>query len=340
MKKKHSLIYLITAFVFAQLAWFALLGLWIYWYVANYLIFEQVGDQLSPQIVIDSPDVLIFVLGIILMVGIELAMVFTFRNLSVQMKITTLYDKFIGNVSHELKSPLSSIQLYLETLAAKDVPPAKQKEFLSLMMKDVIRLNKLINSILEISKIEQKRIAHNFYVFGADEIIKELIRESARHFNLSDSAIIFSGSANQKCVIDKEAMQIVFDNLTGNAIKYSQNSARINCILSSEKKYIVVEFRDNGIGISSQDQKKIFDKFHRAANPISPNVKGTGLGLYWTKEIIKFHAGKISALSEGSNKGTTFKIELPIYQTSKKYYINSLLRRTAKNKKLLELSDA
>src|SRR3990172_6431471 len=288
MKRKHSLLYLIIAFVFAQLAWLALLGLWIYWYVTNYLIFEQVGNPLSPQLAIDSPNVLIFVLGIILMVAIEIAMVLAFRNLTVQMKLTNLYDNFIGNVSHELKSPLSSIQLYLETLSTKEVPIEKQKEFYDMMKRDTDRLKKLISSILEISKLEQKRIAYDYHIYNANDIIKEL---------------------------------------------------DINVKLSHNQKNIFIEFCDKGIGIHPKDQKRIFDKFQRIANANVPNVKGTGLGLYWAREIIKFHGGKISVFSLGIGKGTTFRIKLPIYKTSRNIYVNSLLRRTAKNQKILESSD-
>jgi len=339
MKRKHSLAYLIVAFVFAQLAWLALLGLWIYWYVTNYIIFKQVGDQLSPQLALDTPNVLIFVLGIILMVAIEVAMVLTFRNLTVQMKLTGLYDNFIGNVSHELKSPLSSIQLYLETLTTKEVPDEKRKEFYDMMKKDSDRLKKLISSILEISKLEQKRIAHNYHIYNTNDIFKELVQGSANQFRISPGSVKFEGSADYKCVIDREAMQIVFDNLLSNSIKYSPEEADITVKLTHNEKYIFIDFCDKGIGILPKDQNKIFDKFQRIANVNVPNVKGTGLGLYWAREIIKFHGGKISVFSLGIGKGTTFRIKLPIYQTSKNFYINSLLRRTAKNQKILEPSD-
>jgi two-component system, OmpR family, phosphate regulon sensor histidine kinase PhoR len=339
MKRKHSLAYLIVAFVFAQLAWLALLGLWIYWYVTNYIIFKQVGDQLSPQLAIDSPNVLIFVLGIILMVAIEIAMVFTFRNLTVQMKLTGLYDNFIGNVSHELKSPLSSIQLYLETLTAKEVPEEKRKEFYDMMKKDSDRLKKLISSILEISKLEQKRIAHDYHVYNANDIFKELVQGSSNQFRISPRSVKYEGAADYKCVIDREAMQIVFDNLLSNSIKYSPEAADITIKLTHNEKYIFIDFCDKGIGILPKDQNKIFDKFQRITNVNVPNVKGTGLGLYWAREIIKFHGGKISVSSLGIGKGTTFRIKLPIYQTSKTFYVNALLRRTAKNQKILEPSD-
>ncbi|PKL83639.1 MAG: sensor histidine kinase [Ignavibacteriae bacterium HGW-Ignavibacteriae-3] len=333
MKKNRSLLFLIFAFIFAQFAWLGLLGLWIYWYVVNYLIIEQVGDKLSPQIVLDSPNVLIFVGGIILIVLIATAMFLIFRNLTVQVKLTKLYDNFISNVTHELKSPLASIQLYLETLHFKDVPPEKQKEFYALMIRDSKRLKKLIDSILEISRLEKKRIAHNFHIYNADEVIRQLISDSIEQFRLTEGAVKILGEAPCKCVVDKDAMQIVFDNLTDNAMKYSIQPAEITIKLSCAKKYVVVEFADKGIGINQNNQKYIFNKFQRIDNRNIPNVKGTGLGLYWVKGIIKFHGGKITASSEGLNKGTTFKIELPIYQSSKKFYVNRLLRETARKQK-------
>lgn len=339
MKKKRSLPFLIFAFIFAQFAWMGLLSLWIYWYVSNYIIFEQVGDKLSPQITLNGPNVFIFVGGIILIVMIAVAMFFIFRNLTVQIKLTKLYDNFIANVTHELKSPLSSIQLYLETLNAKEVPLEKRKEFLGLMMKDASRLNKLINSILEISRLEQKRIAHNYHIYNTDKVIRQLIENSVEQFKIPKSALTIEGKVDCGYVIDKDAMQIVFDNLTDNAFKYSRNDVQIKVKLTQQTKKIMIEFIDKGIGLSQKNHKKIFQKFNRVDDKDIPNVKGTGLGLYWVKEIIKLHGGKISAFSEGKEKGTNFIIELPIYPTSKKFYINSLLRRTVKKEKAMEKTD-
>ena len=103
---------------------------------------------------------------------------------------------------------------------------------------------------------------------------------------------------------------------------------RVN--IHSKQKYFVVEINDKGIGISPNDQKKIFNKFERIYNPDIPNVKGTGLGLYWVKEIIKYHGGKIGVTSAGPGFGSTFRIELPVYQVSRKRYIKNLLKRSKK----------
>ena len=134
------------------------------------------------------------------------------------------------------------------------------------------------------------------------------------------------------CVVDSNWFEIVFNNLFDNAIKYSNNEPKINIELSNNLKKIQMKFSDNGIGLSYKDQKKIFNKFQRIENVESPSVKGTGLGLYWVDEIVKYHGGKIQVYSAGKQKGTTFTIILPIYQSSKKRYIKTLLKISRKNK--------
>jgi len=329
MKKQSSLFYYIVIFVISQVAWFSLLGLWIYWYVSNYIIFENVGDKLSPQMVPDTTNVFALVSGLVLLVVISIAMSLIFAYLNRQMNLTRLYNNFIANVTHELKSPLSSIQLYLETLRDRKVPREKQNRFISLMLKDASRLDNLINSILYISGLERKKSAkkypHDYHVYNADKTARELIKEAAKQSKVLD-VIKFNGEADCKCVIDKRWMRIVFDNLIDNAVKYSPDGPEINVNLSCTARNFNIEFCDKGIGINYKDQKRIFNKFERIDNPDSPSVKGTGLGLYWVREIIKYHGGRISVSSAGQNKGTAFKVQLPIYKTYKKRHIRNLLK--------------
>ena len=336
MKKIGSLFSSILIFVLAQVAWFSLLGLWIYWYVSNYIIFEYVGENAPPQIISDSTNVFALVSGIVLLVFISVGMSLIFVYLNRQMNINKLYDNFIASVTHELKSPLSSIQLYLETINSRDVPLQKQKEFISIMMKDTGRLNDLINSILHLSGIEQKKMVrnypHDYQIYRANEIFPELLKKSKEKFHLSSGSVNIHENLDCLCVIDSNWFDIVFYNLFDNAIKYSTKNVRIDISLSNTLKKIYIEFSDNGIGIIQKDQKKIFNKFQRIENPQSPNVKGTGLGLYWVNEIVKYHGGKIQVLSGGNETGTTFTITLPVYQSSKKRYIKSLLKISRKNK--------
>lgn len=312
MRKKYSPTYNLTIFIFAQIVWLALLGLWIYWYVSNYIIFEKVGEKISSQIVLDTPNVFPFVGGIILLVGLSFSMLFIFRHLNVQMRLNRLYDTFIANITHELKSPLSSIQLYIETLNSRNVPVEKQREFLEQMGRDTERLQKLINAILDISAMESGKNKSNFEFYDACEIITQMVNESIDQFRLKKETIVFKCQSSAKVRIDVSAFKMVIDNLLDNSIKYNTGDLRIDLNIKTTTKKVLIYFSDNGIGIHPKEQKNIFQKFYRIYDEDIPNVKGTGLGLYLVKEIIKNHRGKISVASEGKGKGTTFIIELPV----------------------------
>ena len=331
MRGKHSLFYHILIFIIAQLVWLSLLGLWIYWYVSNYIVFEKVGDQVSPQLVYDVQNAIPFILGIILLVGLSFITSLIFRHLNVQLRITQLYDNFIGNVTHELKSPLSSIQLYIETLKQRSVPQEKQKEFLNMMTKDAYRLQSLINSILEISALEKKKQLLDYQVFNADEVVIGLLEESFEKFRIGKNNYSISGKATCNILAGKDSLKIIFDNLTDNALKYSISSLNIDAKLSCNANKFIIEFSDNGIGIHPKEQKKIFNKFYRIYSSDIPNVRGTGLGLYRVKEIVKAHGGKISVLSDGEKNGTTFRIELPVFKESRKIFLKKLSRNKQEN---------
>ncbi|NWG29369.1 MAG: HAMP domain-containing histidine kinase [Ignavibacteriaceae bacterium] len=325
MRGKHSLFYHILIFIIAQLVWLSLLGIWIYWYVSNYIIFEKVGEEVSPQLVYDVQNALPFVLGLILLIGLSFITSLIFRHLNVQLRINKLYDSFISNVTHELKSPLSSIQLYLETLRQRNVPEEKMKEFINMMMKDTDRLQGLINSILDISAQNSRKLILNYQVYKAETLIKKLIEESFERFHVNQESYRISGEADCEVFAGKDALKIVFDNLVDNALKYCTKQPEIDVKLECNSGKLVIGFSDNGIGIPSGEQKKVFNKFYRIYSSNIPNVKGTGLGLYRVKEIIKSHHGKVTVHSEGEGKGTTFRIELPVYKGAKDFPLKKFL---------------
>lgn len=332
MKKRSPLFYHILIFVLAQLAWFSLLGLWIYWYVTNYILFTKFGQEVSAQMVSDSTNIFALISGLFLLVVVSVGMSLIFIYLNKQLHLTKMYDNFIANVTHELKSPLSSIQLYLETLGARDVPQSKQRQFFTLMLKDVDRLNNLINSILYMSGFEQKKTAlkypHNYHIYNAESVLREIIDEAAKQQRIPEQSVQIEGHLPCRCVIDRNWFRIVFDNLFDNARKYSEDAVSIHILMRCSARNIIIEFRDRGIGIAPREQKKIFHKFYRADMADSPSVKGTGLGLYWVKEIVNYHGGTVSVFSKGWGYGSTFKIELPVYKVSKKRHIRSLLKHS------------
>lgn len=330
MKKQRPVYYYILIFVLAQVAWFSLVGLWIYWYVTNYILLSQVGGQLSQQLATDSSNVFALVSGLILLVVVTAGMSLIFIYLNRQLHLNRMYDNFIANITHELKSPLSSIQLYLETMTTREVPQQRQQQFLGLMQNDVNRLNDLINSVLYLSGFENKKTAsmypHNYHIYNADTIIRELISQAAERQKIEAGAVHIKGALPCRCVVDKNWLGIVFDNLLNNARKYSEQELVIDVQLSCSGKDIIIDIRDNGIGIATKNLKRIFHKFQRLNKSNSPNVKGTGLGLYWVREIIKYHGGKVSAHSQGIGHGSTFRIALPVYKATRRRHIRQLLK--------------
>lgn len=322
-------------FILSMIAWFSLLGLWIYYFITNYLIFEKVGEKLSPQLVENPSNVFPLVTGLILLLVIFAAMIAFFSSLYRQKSLAETYDNFIANVTHELKSPLSSVQLYIETLLKRELSKEQQTDFLTQILSDIKRLNNYINSILYLSGFQNRKLVNrypsDYQIYQADQFFKNVIMQSATEMNIQNHVII-KGKAPYPCVLDKQWMKIVVDNLLDNAKKYSSKNFTLEVTISSTSRHVVIHFTDNGIGIPKEYQKKVFEKFYRLQLPESPSVKGTGLGLYWVKEIVKYHGGKIEVNSNGINKGTTFSIQLPIYQMRKKRYLNNLIRRNKVHK--------
>jgi two-component system phosphate regulon sensor histidine kinase PhoR len=325
LRKHQSLRYLVI-FILAQMAWLTLLGLWIYRYLTVY--YAETGNALTHPLLSPRANVTALVGGLILLVAVSVGMSLLFARLNSQLKTTRMYDNFIANVTHELKSPLASIQLALETLSEKEVSGAQKRKFLALMMRDAGRLNNLINSILKTAGLGQKNVAHHFEILSADPVVRGLLRESADQFKLPRGAVRIEGRAACRIVVDRNALKIVFNNFIDNAIKYSTGKPRIEVRYRCDRKNLSVAFTDHGIGIAAKDQNRVFDKFLRLSGPDIPNVRGTGLGLYWVREIMRIHGGKVSASSRGMRRGSTFTVELPVYRTSERRLARRLMKMT------------
>jgi signal transduction histidine kinase len=315
-------------FVMVQVAWLTLLGLWIYWFTSNYIILKQVGQRIAPQMVNTGSQIFALISGLVLLVVVLVGIYFVFIYLTRQINITRLYESFIANFTHELKSPLASLQLYLETLRMRQVPPEKQRMFIDIMLKDTRRLKNLIDSILNISQIEQNKMVYHFRVVVADQFVRRAVAECREKFNLPEDAITITGSAPYEWVVDEEAMMTVFSNLVDNAIKYTPGQFHLTVEMSCTEKNILIRFIDRGIGIEPHDLPRVFDKFYRVHSREVPDIRGTGLGLYMVQEIVRQHGGTVSVHSDGRNKGSTFILEFPIYGRSRTRLLKRLLQQS------------
>ena len=311
-----------------------MVALWIYFYISNHIILREVGNQISPGLRPGGYHVLVLIFGCVLLVLLQGGFYFIFIYLNRQINLNRQQDHFIANITHELNSPLASIQLYLETLETRHVPEKKMHDFIQLMIRDANRLQSMIDKILGTVIIDQKQLAFHFKLYNMRTIIPLILKEVLEKYpaNVSQN-VHLENTTTCRCVLDKNAFKIILTNLIDNAIKYSgaKFSLRINS--DSNKKYFIIQFKDEGIGIPPDEEKRIFRKFYRVYGYEAPNLKGTGLGLYLVKEIIKSHSGKICAESPGKNMGTTIRIELPLYKKAKKRFINRLLKQTIERKK-------
>ncbi len=319
MKRSKNFLHPLVIFIFMQVAWISLLGLWIYWYTSNYIILNQVGKRLVPKVTASpTAQLTALIFGVILLVFILAGFYFIFIYLTRQISINRLYESFIANFTHELKSPLASIQLYLETLQRRNLPQEKQQEFISQMLEDTQRLKNVIDSILDIAQIEQKKKIFHLTLQEVQPTIEQLVENCRQRFQLNSNIISLHGTVHGHWLVDQNAMQMVFSNLIDNALKYTTQRPKIEIHLSQKKQQFCINLSDNGIGIEKEELKHIFKKFYRVSASHKPDIRGTGLGLYLVREIVKAHGGKITAFSRGKNKGATFQFCFPLKPQSPK----------------------
>ncbi|MDX2444823.1 MAG: HAMP domain-containing sensor histidine kinase [Bacteroidales bacterium] len=252
----------------------------------------------------------IFILIALLM---ALGFVYTIYALNGELRLNKLKSEFISNVSHELKSPLTSIRMMTEMLHHKRVNTEERKsEYYSAMLEDCEHLSHLIDNILDFSRIDEDRKKYDFIDLDLDELLLRFL-ESTRE-RLPEPGFDIRYSCPDRVPIiraDKDAILQVFYNLIDNAIKFSGTSRQIDIDLFTKNDELLLCVKDYGIGISGQDQEKIFDRFYRGYEPQKMGIKGSGIGLTIVKKIMEAHKGSLT-LESIPGEGSTFFVHLPI----------------------------
>jgi len=272
-------------------------------------------------ILLNLQQIAMLVFGIIffaiIITGVVLNTIFLVR----EIRRNEQHDAFLNAVTHELKTPIASIRLYLETLQTRDVAEAKRQEFYGVMIADTNRLLNTVEQVLKASRSREKNHLLNISEINLAELLKEAIERVKVRYDLSDGAISFAPSeAEIKVSGDSDELQTVFTNLLDNAVKYS-GSEEIKVLVAIKnlnEKIAVVRIKDSGIGISPAELKQIFKRFYRVPSPRTQKTKGTGLGLFIVRSIVKKHGGRISAESKGDGAGSTFTVQLPKIVKSEK----------------------
>ncbi|MRR21390.1 HAMP domain-containing histidine kinase [bacterium] len=247
---------------------------------------------------------------VLLLVAMSLGVVLILRDIARERNLSRLRSDFISNVTHELKTPLTSIRMYAESLILERVKSAEeQKEYLSVVVNESDRLKRMINNILEFSKMEKGRPEYHFVRSDLAAVVREATDEMRHWFDQDGFVITSELEPGLYADIDTEKMRQALNNLFSNAIKYSPDSKMIFIRLFRNTDNACIEVEDRGIGIPGDKLSRIFEPFYRIGQ--EEGASGTGLGLTVVKEIIEAHKGTISVASE-IGKGSKFKIQLPL----------------------------
>lgn len=238
---------------------------------------------------------------------------FTLQTVNNELRLTKMKSYFISTVSHEFKSPLTSIRQMAEMLVHDRVPsPERQRKYYTSILKQSERLSHLINNILDFSKMEEGRRLFLFEKADIVPVVRDIV-ETFRQYTADQGFLIdlIIPETLPDVVFDREAMEQVIHNLLDNACKYSGDSRNIEVHLSSKGNKILISVIDHGIGIKKEDLDKIFGRFYRAGEELTQTVKGSGIGLTIVKQIVEAHHGEISVESE-VGKGSTFTVRVPL----------------------------
>lgn len=274
------------------------------------------------QAVLLSPDSLVFKkmlpqigFSLLLILFTSVAFVFLYRNIASQQKLAIVKDEFISNVTHELKTPIATVQVAVEALKNFNAldDPKKTKEYLDITTAELQRLSMLVDNVLKLSMFESGRIILNKEWFDFRRLLQETIESMKLQFQKAGVGIVESGlDTVMNVYADKLHISSVLYNLLDNALKYSRKGNLIELTLSVPLHNVIeLRVKDNGIGIAPEFQQKIFEKFFRVPSGDIHNVKGYGLGLSYVSQIVAQHNGLIEVESE-LGKGSTFILRLPI----------------------------
>jgi signal transduction histidine kinase len=257
--------------------------------------------------------------GIIFFALIIAGMVVNTIFLVRELRRSEQHDSFINAVTHELKTPVASIRLHLETLLRRDVAEPQKQEFYRLMLSDTDRLTETVEQVLRAGRAGDKKTGREKKEVDFSQLVRDCMEATRSRHHLDAEALRYQEALNNGDGLrvrgSAEDLRTAVSNVLDNAVKYSGEKVDVRVQLETpDERWIVLRVQDQGVGVPPEDVKRIFRRFYRVTHRSLAHVKGTGLGLFIVKAIAKKHGGKVFAESQGEGQGTTIILELPRWE--------------------------
>jgi len=314
MKQTKWFIHPVFIFTLSTVALAISLFLYIYWYIS---VSENLNSvirryQLDANQFFEARTwVVILILSLlvgVILVGILIIFIYNVKT----QQLYRLQHTFINNFTHELKTPVTSLKLYLETFTKHDLPREEQLKYMGFMLLDVERLSANINSILNLARIESRLQEGTPTSVDLPETIRQFIHDNRHIFHDCDIRVDQPPEGPLFYPVIASLFEMLLMNILTNAIKYNTSGKpRIDITFENREKSLLIHFRDNGIGIAQAERKRIFSKFYQARHDGPIPVGGSGIGLYLVQQIARLHHGKMVADSAGEGKGSVLTLILP-----------------------------
>lgn len=243
--------------------------------------------------------------GIFFLALIALGAVFVYRIIRKRLKLSMQQQNFMMAVTHELKTPIAIVKLNLETLQKRKLDEQQQSRFFQTTLHEVNRLNSLCNNILLASQLDAGAYKASKSLVDLSAVADKVTVELKRRY--PNRRIESNIEDNIRLMGEETLLELLISNLLENAIKYSPPDGQVAILLIKKGRNIIIEVADEGYGIDEEEKEKIFEKFYRIGNEVTRSAKGTGLGLFLSKEIAKDHHGQITVNNNGQ-KGSIFTV--------------------------------
>ncbi len=285
----------------------------------------QAGDTYAEQIELEDNRIILVHLAPVMLHNEFLGTVSIFRDITHEVEVDRLKSEFVATVSHELRTPMTSIRGYADILlmGAAGALNENQAHFLHIIRNNTERLNILVNDLLDISRIEAGRVTLSPQPLDLREVAEDVIADILRRSQEENKPMALSLEAPRdlpRVYGDTERVRQILDNLVDNAYHYTPENGQILVRIHTPNggEEVQVDVKDNGVGISPEDQPRVFERFYRGEHPLVLATPGTGLGLPIVKQLIEMHQGRIWMDSKGiPGEGSTFSFTLPIYESGK-----------------------